>query len=83
MGNDYFESIEDIVDNKGGIAMGIGNDSYIENAIVDKNARIGSNVRIVGSVALENMEAVSYCIVDGIVVVKKNAVIENGTIIGI
>ncbi|MFZ1847930.1 MAG: sugar phosphate nucleotidyltransferase, partial [Saprospiraceae bacterium] len=83
MGNDYFESIEDIVDNKGGIAMGIGNDSYIENAIVDKNARIGSNVRIVGSVALENMEAESYCIVDGIVVVKKNAVIENGTTIGV
>ncbi len=83
MGNDYFESIEDIVDNKGGIAMGIGNDSYIENAIVDKNARIGSNVSIVGSVALENMEAESYCIVDGIVVVKKNAIIENGTTIGI
>ena len=83
MGNDYFESIEDIVENKGGIAMGIGNDSYIENAIIDKNARIGSNVRIIGSVALPNTEEEGYCIVDGIVVVKKNAIIENGTVIGI
>lgn len=83
MGNDYFESIEDIVENKGGIAMGIGNDSYIENAIIDKNARIGSNVRIIGSVALPNKEEEGYCIVDGIVVVKKNALIPNGTVIGI
>ena len=82
MGNDYFESIEDIVDNKGGIAMGIGNNSYIENTIIDKNARVGSNVRIIGSVALENKEEEGYCIVDGIVVIKKNAVIPNGSIIG-
>lgn len=82
MGNDYFESIEDIVENKGGIAMGIGNNSYIENTIIDKNARVGSNVRIIGSVALENKEEEGYCIVDGIVVIKKNAVIPNGSIIG-
>lgn len=83
MGNDYFETIEDIVENKGGIAMGIGNNSYIENAIIDKNVRIGSNVRIVGSVSLPNMEDENYCIVDGIVVVKKNAVIPSGTVIGL
>lgn len=82
MGNDYFETIEDIYKNKDGIIMGIGNDCYIENAIIDKNARIGSNVRIVGSSSMDNCEEEDYCVVDGIVVVKKNAIIPSGTVIG-
>ncbi len=81
MGNDYFETIEDLVNNKGTVPMGIGNNCYIENAIIDKNARIGSDVRIQGSSSMENTEEEGYCVVDGIVVVKKNAVIPSGTII--
>ncbi|HPB53884.1 MAG TPA: glucose-1-phosphate adenylyltransferase [Saprospiraceae bacterium] len=81
MGNDFFETIEDIVSNKGRIPMGIGNNCYIENAIIDKNARIGSDVRIQGSTTKANVEEEGYCIVDGIVVVKKNAVIPSGTVI--
>ncbi|KXK20509.1 MAG: glucose-1-phosphate adenylyltransferase [Candidatus Parvibacillus calidus] len=61
--------------------MGIGNNCYIENAIIDKNARIGSDVRIQGSTTKANVEEEGYCIVDGIVVVKKNAVIPSGTVI--
>ena len=82
MGNDYFETIEDIYKNKDGIIMGIGNDCYIENAIIDKNARIGSNVTIKGNSTMANCEEENYCIVEGIVVVKKNAVIPLGTVIG-
>ncbi|HQW94983.1 MAG TPA: glucose-1-phosphate adenylyltransferase [Saprospiraceae bacterium] len=82
MGNDYFETIEDIYKNKDGIIMGIGNDCYIENAIIDKNARIGSNVTIKGNSTMANCEEENYCIVEGIVVVKKNAVIPSGTVIG-
>ena len=82
MGNDYFETIEDIYKNKDGIIMGIGNDCYIENAIIDKNARIGSNVTIKGNSTMANCEEENYCIVEGIVVIKKNAVIPSGTVIG-
>lgn len=83
MGNDFFESLENIVSDTGLPNMGIGNNCHIENAIIDKNAHIGSNVRIIGSVALANKEDENYCIVDGIVVIKKNAVILSGTVIGV
>ncbi len=81
MGNDYFESLEDLADpNK--IPMGIGKDCYIENAIIDKHVRIGDNVIIRGNDRLSDMEAEHYVIKKGIVVVNKNAVIPSGTIIG-
>jgi glucose-1-phosphate adenylyltransferase len=81
MGNDYFESLEDLSDpNK--IPMGIGKDCYIENAIIDKHVRIGDNVIIRGNDHLEDVEAEHYVIKKGIVVVNKNAVIPSGTIIG-
>ncbi len=81
MGNDYFESLEDLADpNK--IPMGIGKDCYIENAIIDKHVRIGDNVIIRGHDALEDMETEHYVIKKGIVVLNKNAVIPSGTIIG-
>ena len=81
MGNDYFESLEDLADpNK--IPMGIGKDCYIENAIIDKHVRIGDNVIIRGNDRLSDMEAEHYVIKKGIVVVNKNAIIPSGTIIG-
>lgn len=82
MGNDYFESLEQIVKSEE-IPMGIGNNCYIENAILDKNCRVGNNVIIRGSVALQNEETESYCIRDGIVVVKKGAQIPDGAKIGL
>ncbi len=82
MGNDYFESLEQIVKNEE-IPMGIGNNCYIENAILDKNCRVGNNVIIRGSVALQNEETESYSIRDGIVVVKKGAQIPDGAKIGL
>jgi glucose-1-phosphate adenylyltransferase len=81
MGNDYFESLEDLADpNK--IPMGIGKDCYIENAIIDKHVRIGDNVIIRGHENLTDMESEHYVIKKGIVVVNKNAIIPSGTIIG-
>jgi glucose-1-phosphate adenylyltransferase len=85
MGNDYFETIDEIEKLKadGGVPMGIGNSCIIENAIVDKNCRIGNNVTIKGSVALENVETDTYCIKDGIIVLKKGATIPHGSKIGV
>ena len=80
MGNDYFETIEEIVGEA--IPLGIGPNCYIENAIIDKNCRIGKNVIIRGDDSLPNTETDTFCIRDGIVVVKKGATITDGTKIG-
>jgi len=81
MGNDYFESLEDL-SAPGKIPMGIGSDCYIENAIIDKNVRIGNKVIIRGNDNLADEEHDNYVIKKGIVVINKNAVIPDGTIIG-
>ncbi len=82
MGNDYFETLDEIQKHEGEDApMGIGNNCHIENTIVDKNCRIGNNVRIFGG-TLPDEETSTYCIKEGIVVLKKGAHIPSGTVIG-
>jgi len=83
MGSDYYETLTDIARDKAqGIPLlGIGNRCYINNAIVDKNCRIGDDVRINGGPHLENTDQPLYTIKDGIVVIKKGAIIPNGFVI--
>jgi len=81
MGNDFFETIEEM--RAADVPLGIGRDSYVEYAIVDKNARIGNNVYIRGSLTLPDSETDTHCVRDGIIVVKKGATIANGTRIGL
>ncbi len=78
MGADYY----DFSENGSTPAVGIGANSRIEQAIIDKNARIGKNVSIRGGKGLANEETDQYAIVDGIVVIMKNAVIPDNTVIG-
>ncbi|WP_430468349.1 glucose-1-phosphate adenylyltransferase [Winogradskyella ouciana] len=81
MGSDTYESLETIEEKKIDILMGIGERCFIKNAIIDKNCRIGDDVRINGGTHLEDTETEQYVIKDGIVVVKKDAVIKHGTTI--
>lgn len=82
-GNDYYEKLEEITDKKRkSIPMGIGEDCIIEEAIIDKNVHIGKGVIIRGGSRLKDKQTDTYCIVDGVVVVKKGASIKAGTIIG-
>ena len=83
MGSDFYETLPDIESAKqNGIPLlGIGERCYIKNAILDKNVRIGNDVRINGGNHLENADHALYTIKDGIVVVKKGAVIPNGFVI--
>jgi glucose-1-phosphate adenylyltransferase len=80
MGSDFYQPLEEIL-NSDIISMGIGKRCFIKNAILDKNCCIGDDVRINGGKHLEDFENELYAIRDGIVVVKKGAVIPNGTII--
>ncbi len=83
MGNDLYESPEEMSEAiKLGLPMvGIGNGCYIRNAIIDKDCRIGNEVRIDGGPHLENKDTPLYTIKDGIVVVKKGAVLPDGFLI--
>jgi len=82
MGSDSYESLKNVEENKIDIMMGIGNRCYIHNCIVDKNCRIGDDVRINGGKHIANIETDTYLVKDGIVVIKKDATIPKGTIIG-
>ncbi|HTV25240.1 MAG TPA: sugar phosphate nucleotidyltransferase [Polyangiaceae bacterium] len=59
--------------------LGIGEGSWIENAIIDKNARIGKNVSIRNPRRLVDHDGDSYFVRDGIVIVPKGASIADGT----
>ncbi|WP_422104276.1 glucose-1-phosphate adenylyltransferase [Winogradskyella sp.] len=81
MGNDHYESLEEVEKHKISIFMGIGERCFIKNVILDKNCRIGDDVRINGGKHLKDVETDSYLVKDGIVVVKKDAIIPSKTII--
>jgi glucose-1-phosphate adenylyltransferase len=59
--------------------VGIGEDALIENAIIDKNARIGRGVRIVNTAGVQEADGDGWAIRDGIVVIPKNGIIPDGT----
>lgn len=85
MGSDYYQASEMRVHafKEGQVPMGIGENSVIRGAIIDKNARIGKDVKIVNKDNVEeaDREDEGFMIRNGIVVVVKNAVIPDGTVI--
>ncbi len=83
MGADFFESPQDFQRNRQENLpdVGIGKNCEIRNAILDKNARIGHGVRIVNKNGESDRIEENYAIVGGIVVVPKNALIPDGTVI--
>jgi glucose-1-phosphate adenylyltransferase len=80
MGNDYFETLEEINhDHENSLPLlGIGNRCHIQNAIIDKDCRIGDDVKIIGGPHLPDGDHSLYSLKDGIVVVKKRSVLPNG-----
>ena len=85
MGSDYYESPAERMQalECRRVPLGVGANTTIRRAIIDKNARIGRNVRIVNqdSVSEGSREALGFVIKNGIVVIIKNAVIPDGTVI--
>jgi len=82
MGADFYETEEEKTSNvKNGIPhIGIGVDSMIRGAIIDKNARIGKGCRIgVDPLTREDGDFDGYAIRDGIIIILKGAVIADGT----
>lgn len=87
VGSDIYEMEEDVrrkgKEKKIEIRIGIGEKSRIRRAIVDKNARIGKNVMIINRDNVEegNREAQGYVIREGIIIILRNAVIPNDSIL--
>ena len=80
MGSDSYQTLEEVTSTTK-IPMGIGERCFIKNAIIDKNCRIGNDVRINGGAKSKEVETDTYMIKEGIVVVKKGATIPHGTVI--
>lgn len=83
MGADYYETEQDRAENKrlGQPDMGIGSNSVIERAIVDKNARIGCGVTIRAMPDRPDADCDDWVAREGIVIVSKNGIIRDGTTI--
>ncbi len=85
MGADFYESIEDISGNpdKEKPNLGIGKNAVIRRAIVDKNARIGRGAQLINinNVETADCENGSYFIREGIILIPKGSVIQDGTVI--
>ncbi len=83
MGSDNYQTLEQIEEANAANSpiMGIGDRCYIKNAIIDKNTYIGNDVKINCGTKLEDGDYGTHTVQDGIVVVKKRAVIPHGTVI--
>ena len=85
MGADYYQSLEEMRNDvlKDLPRVGIGEQSIIHKAIIDKNARIGSGVQLLNTAGVLDADAEdkSYYIREGIIIIPKNAVIPSGTVV--
>jgi len=80
MGSDYYETIPEMAHSlvRGIPKLGIGERCKIKNAIVDKDCRIGDDVSITGGAHLPDSDHSLYAVKDGIVVIKKGAILPDG-----
>ena len=85
MGADYYQTLEDMLGDREAARprIGIGEGTIIRRAIIDKNARIGAQVKLLNEAGAESLDAPdgSYYIRDRIIIVPKNGVIPDGTVV--
>jgi len=83
MGTDFFQSVEDMSNDieRGVPHIGIGENTIIRGAIIDKNVRVGKNVKLLNEDGIDHRDGENGCyyIREGIIIVPKNATITDGT----
>lgn len=83
MGNDFYEMFVELEVLGDMLVMGIGQNCYVCNVIIDKDCCIGDNVCIYGFMVFSDDEMDIYLICDGIIVMKKGVVVLSGIWIGL
>ncbi len=85
MGADYYQTLEDMLSDREAKRprVGVGENTIIRRAIIDKNARIGANVRLLNEAGIENVDGPdgTYYIRDRIIIVPKNGLVPDGTVV--
>src|SRR5438105_3706948 len=85
MGADYYQSLEDMLGDRDANRprIGIGEGTVVRRAIIDKNARIGMNVRLWNEAEVDDADGPDgrYYIRDRIIIVPKNGLIPDGTVV--
>ncbi len=83
MGSDYYESTASASAHqaKGQPAVGIGHGARIENAIIDKNARVGDNCVISPAGKAQDADHERYYVRDGIIIIPKNGMVPSGSVL--
>ena len=85
MGADYYQTLEDMLGDRetNRPRIGIGEGTIVRRAIIDKNTRVGANVKLLNEAGVENADGPggSYYIRDRIIIVPKNGVIADGTVV--
>jgi len=85
MGADYYQTLEDMLADRDANRprVGVGERSIIRRAIVDKNARIGKDVKLLNEGGIENVDGPDgmYYIRDRIIIIPKNGLIPDGTVV--
>jgi glucose-1-phosphate adenylyltransferase len=81
LGADYYEAEDGAPARRDAPRLGIGINAVLDKVIVDKNARIGENVRLVNEQGIQHADGEGYFIRDGVIVVPKDGVIKAGTVV--
>ena len=85
MGADYYQTLEDLLKDREAQRprVGVGENTIIRRAIIDKNARIGNDVRLLNDAGVENADGPDgmYYIRDRIIIVPKNSLIPDATVV--
>jgi glucose-1-phosphate adenylyltransferase len=82
MGIDYYQTLTELQTRPHIELLGVGENCLIKRTIIDKNAKIGDNCKIIGHNSLEDTENEAYSIKQGIIIINKGAVIPANTEIG-
>jgi glucose-1-phosphate adenylyltransferase len=80
IGADYYEQ-NDVPYRQDEPRLGIGRNVVLDRVIIDKNAHIGDNVRLVNERGVQEADGPNYYIRNGIIIVPKNAVLPNDTVV--
>ena len=81
LGADYYQTDDEAPPHGEGAALGVGRRAILDRVIVDKNARIGDDVRLTNEAGVQHADGDGYYIRNGIIIVPRGGTIPPGTVV--